>query len=117
MGWAEGFPDTEGSALYLKWLSVDPRYRRHGYGARLVSELEELAAGWGYDTIALHPGDRRAALFWEAMGYRMKEGDPYGKWHKPLSLTLRDLAPANPTVGPPLPQGLRLFWPNQPAEP
>ena len=117
VGQAEGYPDTEEGSLYLKWLSVEPRYRRHGYGTALVSALENLAAEWGYEAVVLKPGDRRAALFWEAMGYRMKRGDLYGKWHKPLSLTLRDLAPANPALGPPVPQGFRLFWPNQPGEP
>ena len=115
VGQAEGYPYTEEGALYLKWLSVEPRYRRHGYGTEMVSALEELAAQWGYRTIILNPADQRAISFWEAMGYR--KGREYRAWYKPLSATLRDLAPANPTVGPPLPEGLRLFWPGQPAEP
>lgn len=114
VGSAEGYPTDEG-ALYVKWLGVEPRYRRHGYGAAMVSALEESAVQWGYKVIVLNPADQRAISFWEAMGYRKTR--EYRAWSKSLSGTLRELAPANPTVGPPLPQGLRQFWPNQPADP
>jgi ribosomal protein S18 acetylase RimI-like enzyme len=81
----------------------------------MVSALEELAAEWGYKAIILNPRDQRAILFWEAMGYRKRR--EYHAWYKSLSVSLDDLAPVNPTLGPPLPQGLRQFWPNQPPDP
>ena len=112
VGNAEGYPESPG-VLFIKWLGVEPRYRRHGYGTEMVRELERLAQEWGYHSIALSARDRRAADFWEAMGYRRTQTGH--SWAKRLEDV--DLFPTAPNVGPPLPRQARVFWPGQPPEP
>lgn len=114
VGYAEGYehsPDT----IFIKWLGVEPRYRRHGYGTVMVQKVEQFAIQSGYHSIALQPRDRRSASFWAAMGYQMRQGDQYGYWFRQLEDL--DLIPNRPDVGPPLPRQARVFWPGRPQEP
>ena len=114
VGNAEGYPDSPG-VLFIKWLGVGSRYRRHGYGTEMVRELERLAQGWGYHSIALSVNDRRSAAFWEAMGYTWRQGDEPRRRLKRLEDL--DLVPNSPAAGPPVPRELRVFWPGRPLEP
>lgn len=55
--------------LYVSTVFVDEAYRRKGYGARLISEMEKRAAAMGVNTIRLDTFNWQGKDFYEAMGY------------------------------------------------
>ena len=56
--------------LYVSTVFVDEAYRRKGYGARLIREMEKRAAAMGVNTIRLDTFNWQGKDFYEAMGYR-----------------------------------------------
>ena len=55
--------------LYVSTVFVDEAYRRKGYGARLIREMEKRAAAMGVNTIRLDTFNWQGKDFYEAMGY------------------------------------------------
>ena len=55
--------------LYVSTVFVDEEYRRKGYGARLIREMEKRAAEMGVNTIRLDTFNWQGKDFYEAMGY------------------------------------------------
>ena len=55
--------------LYVSTMFVDEEYRRKGYGARLIREMEKRAAAMGVNTIRLDTFSWQGKEFYEAMGY------------------------------------------------
>ena len=55
--------------LYVSTVLVDEAYRRKGYGARLIREMEKRAAAMGVNTIRLDTFNWQGKDFYEAMGY------------------------------------------------
>lgn len=60
----------------LKRIWTDKRYRRRGYGRKLLAELESRIAGAGYRRVYLTTGDRQpeAEALYTAAGYTRLEG-------------------------------------------
>ena len=56
--------------LYVSTVFVDEAYRRKGYGARLIREMEKRAAAMGVNTIRLDTFNWQGKDFYEAMGYK-----------------------------------------------
>ena len=56
--------------LYVSTVFVDEAYRRKGYGARLIREMENRAAAMGINTIRLDTFNWQGKDFYEAMGYK-----------------------------------------------
>ena len=56
--------------LYVSTVFVDEAYRRKGYGARLIREMENRAAAMGVNTIRLDTFNWQGKDFYEAMGYK-----------------------------------------------
>ena len=55
--------------LYVSTMFVDEEYRRKGYGARLIREMEKRVAAMGVNTIRLDTFSWQGKEFYEAMGY------------------------------------------------
>ena len=55
--------------LYVSTVFVDEAYRRKGYGARLIREMEKRAAAMGVNTVRLDTFNWQGKDFYEAMGY------------------------------------------------
>ena len=55
--------------LYVSTVFVDEAYRRKGYGARLIREMEKRAAAMGVNTIRRDTFNWQGKDFYEAMGY------------------------------------------------
>ena len=55
--------------LYVSTVFVDEAYRRKGYGAGLIREMEKRAAAMGVNTIRLDTFNWQGKDFYEAMGY------------------------------------------------
>ncbi|PYI50511.1 GNAT family N-acetyltransferase [Paenibacillus flagellatus] len=65
-------------------LWVDERYRRHGYGSRLLAEAESLAAAKGADFVKLNTFGFQAPDFYRKHGYEVLcviEDAPRGSRH------------------------------------
>ena len=56
--------------LYVSTVFVDEAYRRKGFGAELIREMEKRAAAMGVNTIRLDTFNWQGKDFYEAMGYR-----------------------------------------------
>ena len=55
--------------LYVSTVFVDEEYRRKGYGAQLIREMEKRAAAMGVNTIRLDTFDWQGKEFYEALDY------------------------------------------------
>ena len=55
--------------LYVSTVFVDEAYRRKGFGAELIREMEKRAAAMGVNTIRLDTFNWQGKDFYEAMGY------------------------------------------------
>ena len=55
--------------LYVSTVFVDEAYRRKGFGAKLIREMEKKAAAMGVNTIRLDTFNWQGKDFYEAMGY------------------------------------------------
>ena len=71
--------------LYVSTVFVDEAYRRKGYGARLIREMEKRAAAMGVNTIRLDTFNWQGKDFYEAMGYTAaghyeNAGDGYSEY-------------------------------------
>ena len=56
--------------LYVSTVFVDEAYRRKGFGAELIREMEKRAAAMGVNTIRLDTFNWQGKDFYEAIGYR-----------------------------------------------
>ena len=56
--------------LYVSTVFVDEAYRRKGFGAKLIREMEKRAAAMGVNTIRLDTFNWQGKDFYEAMGYK-----------------------------------------------
>ncbi|NIA13591.1 MAG: GNAT family N-acetyltransferase [Nitrospiraceae bacterium] len=70
--------------LYVKTLSVDPAWRGHGIGARLLDYADAEARARGLSVVGLHviTENEGAIRFYERHGYRRspKQGVWLGRW-------------------------------------
>ena len=57
--------------LYVSTVFVDQDHRRHGYGAKLIREMEKRAASMGVNMIRLDTFSWQGKEFYEAMGYEV----------------------------------------------
>lgn len=55
--------------LYVDTVFVDERYRRKGYGRRLMQEMERQAKEQGVNTIRLDTFNWQGTEFYKALGY------------------------------------------------
>ena len=57
--------------LYVSTVFVDERYRRKGYGKRLIEEMEKRAKEMGVNTIRLDTFSWQGKEFYEALNYEI----------------------------------------------
>jgi ribosomal protein S18 acetylase RimI-like enzyme len=63
---------TWGPCCELQQLWVEPAYRRHGAGARLVRDFEARAQARGCETFYLETFNFQAPEFYRALGYEVR---------------------------------------------
>ena len=71
-----GYPGPTGWCIGL--LLLDPAWRGHGHGARVVAALEDemRAAGGRVVWLAVHPDNPAALRFWQRAGYEVVDQRP-----------------------------------------
>ncbi len=57
--------------LYVDTVFVDEKYRRQGYGRKLIQELERRAKEQGVNTIRLDTFNWQGTEFYKALGYEV----------------------------------------------
>lgn len=78
---------TWGECCELQQLWVEPRYRRQGFGGRIVREFERHAAARGCRTFYLDTFSFQAPAFYRSLGYRPKmELHGFPKGHTKYSM-------------------------------
>lgn len=60
--------------LYVDTVFVDEKYRRKGYGRKLIQEMERLAKEQGVNTIRLDTFNWQGTEFYKALGYEAVGG-------------------------------------------
>ncbi len=75
----------DGHRGWVHHLAVDPLEQRHGYGTRLVAELERRLVRRGCPKINLHvePSNRRVVAFYEGLGWTVRKMLFLEKWVDP----------------------------------
>lgn len=64
--------DAGDHTAQIRYMAVDTGYQRQGLGSRILQQLEQAAAGAGYDRIVLHAREL-AVPFYLSRGYRIIE--------------------------------------------
>jgi GNAT superfamily N-acetyltransferase len=96
-------PTTPASTrAYLSSMSTDPRWRRRGYGTRVLDLLMDLCRARGAGVVELHATDAGRVLY-ERVGFVPRPGAPEMRWVDPTvapsARQRRRAGPANTPSG------------------